>query len=210
MAPSGTPLTSSNAIPPHDRLPSLNVGGETRRGITSGRSRCAPTKRTIAEARARKRNVAACRTTTTPCCCAGQPPLPTIKVNGPHVPAACTIINNSLPGGRRGSKAVFKHRWNLRTALPSRMDPLLDDSKSRDQQLAQLSRFCEALWLKRQMTDVEVQVEAEVFQAHKLILTCHSPYFHKLLINTKPEMLKAGSTDSTCYVPMESDNSQPH
>ncbi|KAH7971437.1 hypothetical protein HPB49_024100 [Dermacentor silvarum] len=71
------------------------------------------------------------------------------------------------------------------------MDPLLDDSKSREQQMAQLSSFCEALWLKRQMTDVEVQVDAEVFQAHKLILTCHSPYFHKLLINTKPEMLKA-------------------
>ncbi|KAL1470296.1 hypothetical protein MTO96_024362 [Rhipicephalus appendiculatus] len=70
------------------------------------------------------------------------------------------------------------------------MDPLTDDGKSREQQLLQLSRFCEALWLKRQMTDVEVHVEAEVFQAHKLILTCHSPYFHKLLISTKPEMLK--------------------
>ncbi|KAH8035447.1 hypothetical protein HPB51_005635 [Rhipicephalus microplus] len=40
------------------------------------------------------------------------------------------------------------------------------------------------------MTDVEVHVEAKIFQAHKLILTCHSPYFHKLLISTKPEMLK--------------------
>ncbi|KAH6941110.1 hypothetical protein HPB50_013708 [Hyalomma asiaticum] len=46
------------------------------------------------------------------------------------------------------------------------------------------------------MTDVEVHVEAEVFQAHKLILTCHSPYFHKLLINTKPEMLKASDAAS--------------
>ncbi|KAK8757746.1 hypothetical protein V5799_004619 [Amblyomma americanum] len=54
----------------------------------------------------------------------------------------------------------------------------------------QLSLFCEALWLKHQLTDVEVQVETEVFPAHKLVLTCHSPYFHKLLINTKPEMLK--------------------
>ncbi|KAH8035919.1 hypothetical protein HPB51_011100 [Rhipicephalus microplus] len=62
--------------------------------------------------------------------------------------------------------------------------------KSREQQLLQLSRFCETLWLKRQMTDVEVHVEAKIFQAHKLILTCHSPYFHKLLISTKPEMLK--------------------
>ncbi|XP_075738887.1 kelch repeat and BTB domain-containing protein 8-like [Rhipicephalus microplus] len=70
------------------------------------------------------------------------------------------------------------------------MDPLIDNDKSREQQLLQLSRFCETLWLKRQMTDVEVHVEAKIFQAHKLILTCHSPYFHKLLISTKPEMLK--------------------
>ncbi|XP_077520037.1 kelch repeat and BTB domain-containing protein 12-like [Amblyomma americanum] len=70
------------------------------------------------------------------------------------------------------------------------MDPLFDDGKSREQQAMQLSLFCEALWLKHQLTDVEVQVETEVFPAHKLVLTCHSPYFHKLLINTKPEMLK--------------------
>ncbi|CAN8004001.1 unnamed protein product [Ixodes hexagonus] len=59
-----------------------------------------------------------------------------------------------------------------------------------EQHVSSLAKFCEMLWLKQQMTDVQVHVETEVFMAHKLILTCHSPYFLKLLLNTKPEMLK--------------------
>ncbi|KAH9385040.1 hypothetical protein HPB48_027080 [Haemaphysalis longicornis] len=61
----------------------------------------------------------------------------------------------------------------------------------REQQVAQLAGFCRELWQKRHMADVEVHVEAEAFEAHKVVLACHSPYFHKRLINTKPEMLKA-------------------
>lgn len=70
------------------------------------------------------------------------------------------------------------------------MDPLLDDSDTREQHVAHLAGFCQDLWQKRQMVDVQVHVEGEVFPAHKLVLACHSPYFHKSLINSKPEMLK--------------------
>ncbi|XP_064479479.1 kelch-like protein 24 [Ornithodoros turicata] len=59
-----------------------------------------------------------------------------------------------------------------------------------EEHLLQMSRFCQTLWEERPMTDVEVHVETRVFPAHKFILTCHSPYFLKLLLKTKPEMLK--------------------
>ncbi|XP_023225750.1 kelch-like protein diablo isoform X1 [Centruroides sculpturatus] len=55
---------------------------------------------------------------------------------------------------------------------------------------ALLGQHTAGLWRFKKMTDIDIEVEKHSYPAHKSVLTCYSPYFRKILMESEKQSLK--------------------